>query len=437
MLTSDGASVSSSGTGGFCFGCSVSNTSNVVNANTSDNASISIPIGLGGYGYIRLALPQTYPSGTRVGWVADVNGGIAGLFNGVTLRAYNDGSLVATVSGGSLFNVLGIGGGININGVFCSDFDEIEIQMGSLTGLLASYQVYYAYVTDDCSFPVQCGSATGTEYCNDKIDNDGDGLVDSEDACVILDADGDGIDDHNGDTDPGDACIPAQGIGYMNYDGSNATWQAEDCDNDGVDNGQEVTDMTDPYDASSNLLPVQLARFEGKQTACNVELDWVVETEENFHHYEIEWSRDGKSFRNIFEIKGNSFSTSTQYYNYSHQTNSASNYYRLKMIDLDDSFEYSDVLFVALNCNKLSWSIFPNPISTNKKLLNIEINTPRKEVQILVSDLLGRIVSSQSFSVEPNVPTIVKLVIPELPVGSYFVKLTGEKSSTKLFTIRQ
>jgi len=253
MKSLDGATVSASGTGGLCFGCSVSDEANVINADTTDQAEIGVGVGVGGYGYIRLALPQTYPAGTRVGWYADVNGGIGGLFNGITLVAYNNGSQVATVSSGSLFNIAGLGGGTNINGVFCSDFDEIEIRMGSTLGVFANYKVYFAYITDACTFPIQCGGTSSTEICGDNIDNDGNGLVDNEDTCIIIDTDGDGVADDGTDTDTGDACVPTQSAGYTGYDANNTTWQAADCDGDGVTNGQEVTDSSDPYDANSFL----------------------------------------------------------------------------------------------------------------------------------------------------------------------------------------
>jgi len=185
MTTANGASVSDSGTQGLCLFCSVSNEDNVTDADLSNFATISIPVGVGGSGFVRVQLPQTYPAGTRVGFIADVNGGIAGLFNGVTLRAYNNGSLVGSIGSGSLINILGLGGGTNVSGVFCSDFDEIEISAGSLAGVLASYRIYSAFVTEDCEFPVQCGADSSPEFCYDQIDNDGDGLVDDEDTCDI------------------------------------------------------------------------------------------------------------------------------------------------------------------------------------------------------------------------------------------------------------
>lgn len=191
MITANGASFNGSGTGGICLLCSVNNEPNVVDANLTNFASISIPVGLAGYGYLRVKLPKTYPAGTRIGWIADVNGGIAGAFNSVTLIARKAGAVVATQSSGSLINILGIGGGRNVNTVFCSDFDEVEIRMGSLVGALANYKIYYAYVNEGCLFPVQCNLAPATpEICGDGIDNDGDGLIDNEDTCLACNAGG-------------------------------------------------------------------------------------------------------------------------------------------------------------------------------------------------------------------------------------------------------
>lgn len=181
-LSSNGATVGSSGTSGFCIGCNVSGTANLLNADLTDFATISIPIGIGGSGYVSIKMGQTYPSGTRAGFVADVNGGIAGLFNGVTLVPYLNGVAGTPISSGSLFNILGLGGGTNISAVFCQAFDEVRISAGSLAGVLASYKIYYAYVATGCSFPVQCGSQVAVaEICANGIDDDGDGLVDSED----------------------------------------------------------------------------------------------------------------------------------------------------------------------------------------------------------------------------------------------------------------
>ncbi|MBU2996835.1 DUF11 domain-containing protein, partial [Cellulophaga baltica] len=65
------------------------------------------------------------------------------------------------------------------------------------------------------------------------------------------DTDGDGVPDDT-DTDPLDPCDPSQVPGYTGYDSTNALWQAGDCDNDGVTNGDENTNGTDPYNADTD-----------------------------------------------------------------------------------------------------------------------------------------------------------------------------------------
>ena len=69
------------------------------------------------------------------------------------------------------------------------------------------------------------------------------------------DTDGDGIDDDteiNNGTDENDSCDPEQLAGYTGYNGNNAIWRVADCDNDGVLNGDEFDNDTDPYSVSSD-----------------------------------------------------------------------------------------------------------------------------------------------------------------------------------------
>ncbi len=67
---------------------------------------------------------------------------------------------------------------------------------------------------------------------------------------VVLDSDGDGILDEeeiaNG-TNKNNACDPAQVSGYMGFDDTSSVWLASDCDKDGITNGDELSDGTDPY----------------------------------------------------------------------------------------------------------------------------------------------------------------------------------------------
>jgi len=88
--------------------------------------------------------------------------------------------------------------------------------------------------------------ANGTDPFN--TDTDGDGLSDHEEAT--------GMNDTSTTQDPGgsssnatDPCDPMRPAGYTDYDPTNTLWQAADCDGDGVLNGIEENEGTDPYDA--------------------------------------------------------------------------------------------------------------------------------------------------------------------------------------------
>ncbi|WP_136465458.1 gliding motility-associated C-terminal domain-containing protein [Flagellimonas onchidii] len=130
-------------------------------------------------------------------------------------------------------------------------------------GVADNLEALAAEALDPC-LPVQAAGYTGYDSANAiwaAADCDGDGLINSievtngTDPYLLVDTDGDGIDDDNetnDGTDLNDPCDPAQSAGYTGYDSANAIWAAADCDSDGVVNGDEATNGTDPYQASGD-----------------------------------------------------------------------------------------------------------------------------------------------------------------------------------------
>jgi hypothetical protein len=120
--------------------------------------------------------------------------------------------------------------------------------------------------------------------------------------------------------------------------------------------------------AEPAALPVELLRFDAENIDNEkVRLTWESANELNFSHYEVERSTDGANFEKINEVQPNS---TLNYEIFDNQPFEGYNYYRLKMVDLDNSFQYSDTESVLIE-NKITtipFGIFPNPIGVNTNL---------------------------------------------------------------------
>lgn len=118
-------------------------------------------------------------------------------------------------------------------------------------------------------------------------------------------------------------------------------------------------------------LPVTLTKFSAAKKDCIISAAWSVENELNFSHYELQASSDGITYSTLNTVVANNirnynsaFDISTQ----SAQLRGGTNILlRLKMVDKDASFKYSNVIPVNSSCDgKSSFVIYgyPNPVST-------------------------------------------------------------------------
>ena len=121
-------------------------------------------------------------------------------------------------------------------------------------------ELYYGYDINDACSPIRPAGYIGYNSNNtvwNAADCDNDGTTNEDELLAgtdpyegNLDSDGDGVSDLQEDadgTDSSDPCVPQQLELYNNYDGTNSVWLAGDCDSDTVNNGDEVTNGTDPY----------------------------------------------------------------------------------------------------------------------------------------------------------------------------------------------
>ncbi len=174
-------------------------------------------------------------------------------------------------------------------------------------------------------------------------------------------------------------------------------------------------------------LPVELSLFRGESKACQVELTWRSETEELFSHYELQKSSDGRYFETIEVIEGSGGLTLSQSYRYLDKVSLAKNYYRLRLVDLDGSVDYSEVVFIETDCDKAELTFHPNPASQSLGVIDINLKSSNSTEQLEIINITGVLVKQLSLELNPNKVNSIRIAVDDLAVGSYYLKIAGTK----------
>lgn len=174
------------------------------------------------------------------------------------------------------------------------------------------------------------------------------------------------------------------------------------------------------------LVPIELLSFEAEVTTdASVELSWVTASEINNAYFEVERSSDGKSWEPILSEKGAGNSSSIKNYRaYDYDPLYGTSYYRLKQVDFDGNYSYSDPKTIIFNEDE-QFTIYPNPLEHG---VTLKMNSTESGIaQFFVFALDGRLVESFNFEVTMGSNT-VEFDISHLAVGTYHAKLMTPNS---------
>ncbi|MFT4665462.1 MAG: hypothetical protein ACI9RM_000967 [Ulvibacter sp.] len=192
-------------------------------------------------------------------------------------------------------------------------------------------------------------------------------------------------------------------------------------------------------DFTNHMLPVELVDFEAEEKNENVYLNWSTATEINNDYFLIEHSIDGKQFEKIERVDGVGNSVLINHYNFIHKGPvNGVNYYRLRQVDYDGRFEYSDIVSVKLRSENKEVSVYPNFFSESitVKIPLLENNyTSNNERTIKVFGVYNRLVQSHKL---PNSDDTIDLNFSELSEGIYFIRADmGNEDFTTLRILKQ
>lgn len=179
---------------------------------------------------------------------------------------------------------------------------------------------------------------------------------------------------------------------------------------------------------TATTLPVIMTSFKGQNVKGDVLLNWTTSSEISNKGFEVERSLDGKTFTNVGFVRGAGNSSVRQQYALTDKyafTQTASNvlFYRLKQIDFDGKYQYSNVVRVTADERKetAGISVYPNPASDK---CNIDIiSDEATNATVEITDMRGVTVSVSSFRLDKGTNTH-EADMSQLSNGMYFVKVT-------------
>lgn len=137
-----------------------------------------------------------------------------------------------------------------------------------------------------------------------------------------------------------------------------ATSSMPGCNTSNSSNAVYIGDI--PVDCP---LPVELILFDAKSEVSITSLTWATSKETNSKYFEIQHGTNGKFWTGIGKVTSSGESKVKSDYKFVHESPVAgTNYYRLKMVDKDETFSYSRIQKAHFE-NIQQISVFPNPVS--------------------------------------------------------------------------
>lgn len=179
-------------------------------------------------------------------------------------------------------------------------------------------------------------------------------------------------------------------------------------------------------------LPTNLLSFTGREVEKSAKLFWATESEQNVNYYELQRSTDGVNFSPVALV----FADGQQQNNYTYRdplAQQGKNFYRLRIVDHNSQFTYSNIIILLYN-NPATGAVIvaPNPVQNE-----IRLKMTGFETGIYIARLYnsaGQLVTTRKFTVTMPEQTEVIQRTGNMIGGSYFVSL-HDKNNTKVGTV--
>ena len=180
---------------------------------------------------------------------------------------------------------------------------------------------------------------------------------------------------------------------------------------------------------TQGVLAVNLLSFTASKSGHNTILNWQTAVEENNKYFSIERSGDSRIYSTIGIVKSNGNEKQTN--NYSLIDNSplhGINYYRLRQVNSDGNYVYSNVVYVDFSL-LTGLKLYPNPAKDYVTVYGLSPNS--KNTLLLINSTGGILSINEVYASSYN------LNIKQLSAGTYDLIIKSKSSVNKIQFIKQ
>jgi hypothetical protein len=200
-------------------------------------------------------------------------------------------------------------------------------------------------------------------------------------------------------------------------------------------NREFATEFTCLSYAQQTTLPVRLISFTGNYRNQSTNLNWETENQENFDHFEIERGTNGAQFTAIGTKAALPNTSGRMSYQYPDDLSLVGGnvfYYRLKIVDKDGQFKYSNVIMIRKDSKSINGiAINPNPVVNGLATVRFT-STGSHVANFRVIDMSGKVVLSQQNKIYEGNNSISLNNLDRLQPGFYLLQMENNDEMTTI-----
>ena len=184
--------------------------------------------------------------------------------------------------------------------------------------------------------------------------------------------------------------------------------------------------------ATNVPLPVELLAFTATAlTDRTIDLDWIAATERDMAFYGVEYSADGHKFSQLDQVTAAGTTSVATTYTYLHSTpQPGTNYYRLRMVNTDGTFEYSPIRSAELDGQRHHFSLVPTPTTGPLALMSQHLEQYPDGLRYKLTDNSGKLLQTDVIRNEKT-----DFNLSAYAAGFYYLTVFTDQEQLKQFKV--